>query len=103
MASRASCGVAAERHLIGGQYPLHPVCDMPAGQGRSADILDVLIKREGGARRLSDKLFPPLRTANLVAKRFAVIHDFDVFDSAAGGEPDRIGDEFVLADDFIDN
>ncbi len=54
--------------------------DVPAGDGGTADIGDVIVQAQLGIGSLSRKLFSPAWAANLVPMAFAVHHHLDLLD-----------------------
>src|SRR5256885_8162963 len=63
---------------------------------------DVLIELERCAGVLVHELRAPIGVTHLVTVALAVIHDLDLLHAAVSIEADGVGDELMLADDFVD-
>jgi len=92
-----------ECDLIKCQKAFHTVSDMPATQSCSTDVLDVAIEFERRFAGLTNKLGTPFLISNLAAISLAIIHDFNLLDRTISIDSGRVSDEFVFADDFIDD
>src|SRR5438067_3752666 len=92
-----------ECDLIKCQKAFHAVGDVPATQSCSTDVSDIAIQFKRRFAGLSDKLGSPFFIANLATISLAIIHDFNLLDRTIGFDSDRISDEFMFADNFIDN
>src|SRR4029077_3307645 len=92
-----------ERDLIESQKAFHTVGDVAATQSCSTDVFDVAIEFKRRFAVLTDKLGSPFLIANLTTVGLAVVHDFNLLDRSVGIESGCVSDEFVFADDFIDD
>src|SRR5450631_302018 len=89
--------------LIDQQQPMNAFGDVTTGKRRSADVADVGVDFHRIARPLSVELRAPRRETDRIAMRFAIGENVERLDGAGGVESDRVGDQFHLADHFVDD
>src|SRR4029450_12243518 len=92
-----------ERDLIECEQAFHTVSDVPATQSRSTDVFDVAIEFERRFAGLADKLGAQFLISNLASVGLAIVHDFNLLNRTISIDSRRVSDEFVFADNFIDD
>ena len=100
--TRASDQWLGRKHeRIGRKNPSHAFSYVNATQCRTRDIFDLLVDDKRLAIALSVELRAPIGVADLIAIRFAVIHNLNVVNLASWPQSNGIGDKLVLAVNLI--
>jgi hypothetical protein len=81
----------------------HAISDMPATQSCSTDVFDVAIEFQRRFTVLTDKLGSPFLIPNLASIGLAIVHYFNLLHRTIGIESGRISDEFMFANNLIDD
>src|SRR5437899_9366260 len=89
--------------LVKLKQAVHAFRDVSARQGRAGNIADVGVELDGIGSALAGELRAPCSELDRVAMRFPVGEHVDRFDRARRIERQAVGDQFHLADDFVDD
>jgi hypothetical protein len=92
-----------ERNVIKSDEPFDAVGHVTTTQSRAANVFDIGVELQRRSGGFADELSAPFSIANLAAVSFTIIHDLNLLDGAVGIQPDRVSDELVFADNFIDD
>src|SRR6185295_19280368 len=89
--------------LVEEKKPLDSIGQMAGRQGRAADVGNIAVDPQRTLDRLADELVPPIQIAHLGAVGFQVLDDLELAYAAVDVDPQRVGDEFMLADHLVDD